>query len=171
MPFNNLILSTLLDGETTYEENGIGVSIQRKVGESILFFEVDDSNNPCSNIKSQYGITNICDVIIFYSKGNSKKQRERKKPVLCFLELKGSDVKHALKQTINTCECLKRCIGTKVEYKILIVSKQGSSLSATKDANLRSKLIACVGNTTKNYHSKTGVKGKIDIRPYLQNNN
>ncbi len=171
MPFNNLVLDALLDDMTAYEENGVGVSIKKDRGETILFFEVDDANNPCSSLKTSHNIKNICDLIIYYSKGNVKKQRQRKRPVLCFLELKGSRFIDALDQTISTCERVKKKVVGKVEYKICIISRHGSAPSVGKDPNLKNKLKKCVGDVKKNYFQRTGVNGKIDIKPFLLSNN
>jgi hypothetical protein len=94
MPFNSLMISCL-SPQTSLTECGKTISVDREPREVVLFFKTDDASNPNSTLREELGIEGaMCDCIIFYSKDTSK--------VICFAELKGSDVKHAIDQILNT---------------------------------------------------------------------
>ncbi len=92
MPFNTLLLNCLLHG-TSFSEKGATVHIKPQTGETILFFGIDDNDRECSlrqTLGMQQGV--ICDLVVFYARQDSEKK------VICLVELKGSDVKHAARQ-------------------------------------------------------------------------
>jgi hypothetical protein len=46
MPFENLLLSScLLPGQTSFKESKASVKVERKEGETILFFNIDDQSS------------------------------------------------------------------------------------------------------------------------------
>jgi len=99
MPFNTLLLSCcLLPGKTSHIENGVNVSLQPASGETVLFFHIDEQSNPNCKFRQLLGLNQegmkICDLIVFYAKENER--------IICFVELKGGDIKTAKEQVINT---------------------------------------------------------------------
>ncbi|MEA5554806.1 hypothetical protein VB713_28180 [Anabaena cylindrica UHCC 0172] len=117
MPFDYLLLSCcLLPGKTSHKEDGIEVSLQPASGETVLFFHIDEKSNPNCKFRKllrldQEGMK-ICDLIVFYAKDSER--------IICFVELKGKDIKTAKEQVINTYTYF---------YKLL--KKTDSSLSLT----------------------------------------
>lgn len=96
MPFNSLML-TCLSNKTSYGEAGCNITIVPERSESILLFVIDEQSNPRSNIRQTLEMSRaetLCDCIYFYLKGEQR--------TLCFVELKGSDLEHAVNQVINT---------------------------------------------------------------------
>jgi hypothetical protein len=107
MPFNTLLLSCcLLPGKTSLKENGVEVSLQQTSGETVLFFHIDEKSNPNCQFRKLLGLDRegmkICDLIVFYAKDNEK--------IICFVELKGGDIKTAKEQVINTYTYFKKVI-------------------------------------------------------------
>lgn len=99
MPFNTLLL-TCLNPRTSFGEAHNRIALQREADEIILFFVTDDQSNPTSAFRSDLQIDGvICDLIIFYAQGDKK--------TLCLVELKGSDLEHAVAQIINTHQHLQ----------------------------------------------------------------
>lgn len=102
MPFNILLLTgCFLPGQTHYKESGVEISLQPESGETVLFFSIDNQSNPNCKFRQILGIDkenqNICDLIVFYAKGDKR--------IICFVELKGSDLGTAVKQVCNTYKC------------------------------------------------------------------
>lgn len=117
MPFNTLLLSgCLLPGETSFGESGGKVRIQPKSGETVLFFSIDDQSNSNCGFRQILGINQenmkICDLIIFYANNNQR--------IICFVELKGSDLKTAVQQVINTYESFRRYLASSKQKNNLI---------------------------------------------------
>ncbi len=103
MPFNTLLLTCLIPGTSVSEHSG-RVSVKPQPGEIVLSFVVDDQTNRDSTLRQDLGIVGpICDCVYYYIKGDKK--------VLCLVELKGSNVKHAVEQIINTFQRLKQSLG------------------------------------------------------------
>ncbi|MDD1424727.1 hypothetical protein MEO94_09615 [Dolichospermum sp. ST_sed9] len=107
MPFNTLLLSCcLLPGKTSLKENGVEVSLQPSSGETILFFHIDEKSNPNCKFRKLLGLDRegmkICDLIVFYAQDNEK--------IICFVELKGGDIKTAKDQVINTYTYFKKLL-------------------------------------------------------------
>ena len=99
MLFDHLLLSCcLLPGKTSHKEDGVNVSLQPASGETVLFFHIDEKSNPNCKFRKLLGLDRegmkICDLIVFYAKDNEK--------IICFVELKGGDIKTAKEQVINT---------------------------------------------------------------------
>ncbi|MBD2387403.1 hypothetical protein [Cylindrospermum sp. FACHB-282] len=99
MPFNTLLLSCcLLPGRTSHREDGVEISLQPASGETVLFFNIDDQSNPNCKFRQLLGLdqegSKICDLIVFYVKGSER--------IICFVELKGGDIKKAKDQVIET---------------------------------------------------------------------
>ena len=101
MPYNTLVTTCLLE-HTSYIEEGVKVYVNRKRGEKILFFEIDDHSNPLSGIPKfcavRKGSKRICDLFIYYNNNNIKYD------ILCVVELKNSinHEKDAIEQLIKT---------------------------------------------------------------------
>src|SRR5436305_14099586 len=75
---------------------GVKVSIQEAANEWVLFFDLSNQANANSAIRTEWGMNNnelLCDGIVFYSRKPIDRQQPAK--ILCFLELQGTDVKHA----------------------------------------------------------------------------
>jgi len=99
MPFNTLLLSScLIPGKTSYTEDGVTITLQPQNGETILFFSIDDQSNPNCKLRPLLGLAQagmkICDLIVFYANDTER--------IICFVELKGSNIQTAKDQVINT---------------------------------------------------------------------
>ncbi len=105
MPLNTLLLSCLVPG-TSYGESGTGarVSIQAETRETILFFATDNNQ-----IRQLLGISGpVCDLVVFYD-------NEQQQKILCMVELKGSDLKQAVEQVVNTRDVLAKKLDAKLQ--------------------------------------------------------
>ncbi|NLZ30767.1 MAG: hypothetical protein GX885_08535, partial [Methanomicrobiales archaeon] len=103
MLFDTLVLTCLCHG-TSYSESGKRIRVERKPGERIAFFDIDENSNRYSAFRRDFGVEGpICDLIIFYSPHDSKDCTK----VLCFAELKGTDVRRALDQIRSTYQAVK----------------------------------------------------------------
>lgn len=99
MPFNTLLLTCLSAG-SSFTETGVQVSIRPEPGETILFFSIDDQSNSNCQFRKNLKIKGpLCDLIILYSRHD--------KTTLCLVELKGKNLKHAVKQLSNTFHALR----------------------------------------------------------------
>lgn len=88
--------------ETNLGENKSQVSIARKAGELVLLFDISHEEAHNSYLRKEWGMGNdepLCDGIFFYKAEGKIK--------ICFVELKGSDFEHAVKQVVNTCKFFK----------------------------------------------------------------
>ncbi len=134
MPFNELMMNCIRDG-TSHKENGINISIQRKPRETILFFVIDPESNHCSNFPEIINTDIICDLLIYYSTDGSNKK-------ICLVELKGSDIKHAIEQLTRTREKTNNCLKSKYQnigWKAIIVHRC-SAPNQFKSASLKKRL-------------------------------
>ncbi|MBD2777665.1 hypothetical protein [Iningainema tapete] len=109
MPFNTLLLSgCFLPGKTSFIENGVEISLQPETGETVLFFSIDEQSNSNCKLRQLLEINKpgmkICDLIVFYARGEER--------TICFVELKGSDLKTAIEQVINTYSSFKSLLKT-----------------------------------------------------------
>ena len=96
MCFNVLLLSSLLPKNTHGEEAVQVRATNYNDEEIILFFHIDTPK-----IRRDLGIQGeACDLIIYYA---SKKRRS-----ICLVELKGSDIGHAVEQISNTYNHIKQ---------------------------------------------------------------
>lgn len=105
MPLNTLFAHCLLPGRTAYAEQksnkqDTGIRVPPQSGEAVLLFNIDDQTNPSCRLRSALNIQGgLCDCLVLY-KGSEGR------PVLCLVELKGSDVASAAEQLANTQRAL-----------------------------------------------------------------
>lgn len=87
-----------LTGHTSFNESGIAVSCQPpERGEILLFYDISKQEKAQSNLRKALEMADdeaICDGIIYRRSGESE--------AYCFVELKGSDLAHAIEQVSNT---------------------------------------------------------------------
>jgi len=130
MPFNTLLLNCLIH-RTSFSEEGARVSIKRQPGEITLFFNIDEQSNRKCGLRRTLGMGEsvICDLVVFHT------HRDNDKKVICLVELKGSDVKHAAKQVINTYQHFRKSLARpllqRIDWKACIYLK-GSAPKETK---------------------------------------
>jgi hypothetical protein len=125
LPFEILLLSDcLLPGETFFKEKKASVKVEPQLGETILFFHIDDQSNRGCKLREflwekETGQP-ICDLIVFYAK-----EKER---VICFVELKENigDLGHATEQVINTYNSFKLHLKSSYKAKAFIYGYAGS---------------------------------------------
>jgi hypothetical protein len=95
---------------TSASEKGLRVSTETLVGETIIFFHAD-----CNEGRQGLNITNpnnkVCDYIIYYT------QEIKQSEVGCFLELKGTNLEDAAKQTTETYTHLKTILNTEIHIR------------------------------------------------------
>jgi hypothetical protein len=123
-----LLTPCLLAGKTRFDESKASVWIKPQADETILFFSIDDqSNTDCRLRQLLWGDKageNICDLIVFYAKGNER--------VFCFVELKDNleeeDLTQAIKQVTNTYTHFRRHLRLNYRYtaKTFISSPKSS---------------------------------------------
>ncbi|MDD2287123.1 MAG: hypothetical protein PHQ11_17195 [Paludibacter sp.] len=131
MPFSSLLLSALTP-DSTLKENNIGITFKRNQfdtsKETILLFHSDDEKTHFRNIwlrKNDRGCVNsqCCDGIIFYHSIDKKSSG-----TICFVELKGNDIKHAVEQILQTYKIIKTALFEaqiqidKIRWKAVIIS-------------------------------------------------
>lgn len=116
-----LFTSGLLPGITRFQENETYVEITSTLGETILFFCIDNNSkghsncNHCELRKLLWGKEEgqrICDLLVFYAKGEKR--------VLCFVELKDnkSDLGDAAEQIANTYDGIKSHLKLTNQYEM-----------------------------------------------------
>ncbi len=93
--FTALLQTCHLKGKTSIHESGIMVSTRKLAGETLLIFHTDCDEGRKSLRMTTSGIK-ICDYLVFYTKDGDIAE------VVCFLELKGSGLKDASKQVLET---------------------------------------------------------------------
>jgi hypothetical protein len=81
-------------------------SIEPAENEIVFFLRMD-----CDEARIQLGMKKgekkaTCDYLVFYARRS--KNYEERKAILCLLELKGSDIDHAIHQVIATRESIKQ---------------------------------------------------------------
>lgn len=109
MPFNTLVLTCLVP-ETSLSEAGSNVSLQRKSGETVLFFHIDEKSNPRSTFRRDLKIEGkLCDGLVLYRKDDNL--------TLCLIELKGGDVETACEQITNTHRYFKPALSAAMRDK------------------------------------------------------
>ena len=92
MPFNFLLANQLQYG-TKINESGVNVSIDKKRGETVLFFRLDSGDNRRLLKYLDIGDTGrICDLLIYYLNENDDK------PSIFLVELKGKKTSDAIAQ-------------------------------------------------------------------------
>ncbi|MCK9314314.1 MAG: hypothetical protein M0P20_09740 [Methanocorpusculum sp.] len=134
MPLTSLLLSALTP-KSTLEENNIGITIDRnalnKAEETLLLFESDRKDTHFRSIwlpQQGCGDANslCCDGILFYHSLNTGMSG-----TICFVELKGSDLSHAVKQIEHTYNVINAALTKakiqtcKIKWKVVIISNVG----------------------------------------------
>jgi hypothetical protein len=94
--FLNNYFKTCIQKGTHVTENGLTVSVSKKDDEVVLFVKMD-GNNARSCLCMPRDDDKSCDRLIFYTKRDNTNNE-----LICFLELKGGDLSHAVDQIINT---------------------------------------------------------------------
>ncbi len=132
-----LLNHCLLPGETSFKESGTTVSVKPEIGETILFFSIDDqSNSKCGLRKLFWGTQEsqkLCDMIVFYANQDGKR-------VFCFVEIKANfkDLKKATEQVINTYKAFKKHLNLQNVYKFkaFICASRGSVPQEHQQCNI-----------------------------------
>lgn len=93
--FTALLPTCHLKGKTSIHESGITVSTRKLAGETMLIFHTDCDEGRKSLRMTTSGIK-ICDYLVFYTQDGDITE------VVCYLELKGSGLKDASKQVLET---------------------------------------------------------------------
>ena len=177
MPFTSLLL-TGVQHKNNLTESHIGVSVEKRdlVGmknEIFILFK-SDGNAPFiqwlrSHQRGRAGCNpECCDGIAFYKTPQST--------TICFIELKGGDVAHAVEQIKNTYTTIKEAlpemgISTEIIWKAVIVS------TSSKPGNLNNilKPLTDKFNTRragyKNVLFKSRGEGKEDITAFIHGPN
>lgn len=117
MTFDRLLWFCLAH-DTRLEDDRLAVSIDRRSDETILRFTSDSDEFRKHFLESSPSQIS-CDGIYFY-------RFEKRAPVLVFVELKGANFQHALKQLGNVISVVKpqlcRAIGKEARCLALVVS-------------------------------------------------
>lgn len=102
---------------TSYRDRstGVRVSVKPKKGETIMFFPIDSPPNPNCTLRKDLGMKNVCDLVVFYAKGN--------KQIICLVELKGGNVTHAAKQLISVYQRLQPFLKRSLQSSTFCSSK------------------------------------------------
>jgi hypothetical protein len=101
--FECLLRNCLRHGKTSVSENGVTFSLTGIQGATVLFFNVD--NRPdCRRCVGLDQSTRACDVLVAIF-------RDEKTPVLAFVELKGKELEHGVKQINRTARAVKEKLG------------------------------------------------------------
>lgn len=111
MPFNFLLANQFHHG-TSFNENGVSISVIPKSGETFLFFHLDSDNN--KRLREDLGIGGtgrICDLLIYYFNVHDDK------PSICLVELKGINVSHGITQVENIYDAIRRNLKAKHIFK------------------------------------------------------
>lgn len=142
MLFDTLVLTCLCRG-TAYGESGKKIRIEPDANERVIFFEIDENSNEYSSFRRDFNVDGpICDLIIFYTPHDSRDCTK----VLCFAELKGINVKHAVNQVMATYQAIKDEIPqdyrSEIKWKGYILTR-GSAPKDTK--RLKAELISRFG--------------------------
>lgn len=142
------VLPECKSSKTSCEEGRGKVSIRPENGEDVCFFNFNkqnnehacrvlliDRNSPRENERV------ICDCLIFF--GRKLAASNTYEETLCVVELKGSDLKHAMLQLLNTHKHLWKLLADnfssqKLEYtrKKAYIYQHGSVPHETKDRRL-----------------------------------
>jgi len=95
--------SCLISG-TSFSDVGGRVRVKPKPNEVVFFFVIDDNTNSNCLFRQKFKVKGmICDLLVSYSNESNR--------LLCFVEAKGKNVKHAVRQILNTYRHLRRSLG------------------------------------------------------------
>jgi hypothetical protein len=149
-----------LDHGTAIVDDRIGLSIERRTGETILLFRTD-SPEFRRHFLDREGRQISCDALFFY------KHAERA-PVLVFVELKGAHLLHALDQLEATIGAVKpgieRSLGLAIRCLALVVS------DGARPTTRVSRQRAFEDRTRVDLHVQTTRRGQkpVDLRDVLR---
>lgn len=108
----------------SYSESGVTVSVDRKKDEIVKFFLIDRDmgNKEYMEKRKEISDREICDLVISFGKKGLDEL------IFCLVELKGSDINHAIDQVSKVFDSLikKNCCHHKITWKVYICS-HGSS--------------------------------------------
>ena len=173
MPFNLLLLSSL-KRETKLSDHGHTVFIRPKQDEHILFFDIDNDTSALrAALQERMRQINICDGLIFYQSGS--------KQILCLVELKGSDIEHAVHQILNTYNFLQELLkeslqSTKVGRSLLsqvtwyayICQRKRSSAPSMKSNKHKIQKYQHIYKLLENTFTKYKIQKNSDIGTFLR---
>jgi hypothetical protein len=151
---------------TSVQESGIRVSTQPTAGEIIVFFHTDtDEGRECLEMRIEgESSEKICDYLIYYTREG------RHSEIVCFLELKGTDLAKAVKQVEMTQTQTKTLMQEEIRskyhqnftFRICICLR---SQAPSTSQRIRDSLIQKFGG--RNVEIRHGVK-RHDIGPLLR---
>ncbi len=132
MLFDTLVLTCLCRG-TSYNESGKRIRIEPETNERAAFFEIDENSNEYSAFRRDFSVNGpVCDLIVFYTPHDSKDCTK----ILCFVELKGIDVKHASDQIVATYHAIRDKIPqiyrNEIKWKGYILTHGGAPKNTKK---------------------------------------
>jgi hypothetical protein len=101
-----------LQSGTSVSESGLTISIKPSKDETIQFYctDCDHARKKLCMVREE---RTSCDYVVLYARNMQSNEKE----LLCFLELKGSDIKHAAEQIRNTCKYVHTFWKDKLERK------------------------------------------------------
>ena len=111
MPFNFLLWECLIPGKTSISESGQSARIDPHGGECVLAFELDNQK-----FRDRFGVGRVCDALFFY-------RRDQERPVLLFVELKGTDIAKAAEQLGQSLRAVKDTLQRNAQYRAVVVSR------------------------------------------------
>jgi len=95
---------------TSASEKGLRVSTETLVGETIIFFHADSSEGR-QGLKITNQNKKVCDYIIYYT------QEVKQSEIVCFLELKGTNLEDAARQVTETHTHLKIILNPEIHSR------------------------------------------------------
>lgn len=170
------LLPQCKSSKTSCEEGKGKVSIRPDDGEDVCFFIFNKANQSyaCRILKIDRNAPTeekrvICDCLIFLGrKGSATNIYEE---MFCVVELKGSDLEHAMKQVLNTYKHLwKLLLDSPYKHKLHTVTKKayiykhGDAPKETKDK----KLVALRKELESIFGSNFAHSRNSDIGPFLR---
>ncbi len=156
MAFNYLLWYCLVPDKTSHAEEGRGVEIGRRSGETILLFTPDDERVR-ETTRKYFGVPNFCDVIVFYKSSLAS-------PIVFFVELKGTNIGHAITQIESAVTGMtKRCTALKSSSRLVaIIVSTASSPALIKAAQKRLSKTCQVALYQKTLH-----KSALNLRDFV----
>ena len=157
--FEPLLWRCLMPGKTGFDEQGLSARIKPGGGETILVFHSDTTV-----FRDSFGLppeSNVSDAIFFY-------KNEARRPVVLFLELKGTHLEHATRQLTTVIKAIRLKMDAEVrnatDYRAIILTSGSAPVKADsiwqrfeKDTGISLRI--------KTVHKRG--KGGIDLREYL----
>jgi hypothetical protein len=122
-------LEPCLHTGNSFKDQGTGcrISIQPRTNETVVLFVIDDESNATCRLRERLGMSSsdaVCDCIVAYDlRGNPDR-------VLCLVELKSSQITHAVDQIVSTYNHFKTHFAPidfdQVHWKAYIYIRGGS---------------------------------------------